>query len=332
MADKDYYHILGVKKGASDEDIKKAYKKLAKKYHPDRNRDDKGAEEKFKKISEAYAVLSDKKKRQQYDMFGSQGFHQRYSQEDIFRGSNIGDILRDFGLGSSDIFETFFGSRRKRPGPKGRGGSFSDMFGNRGGPQGMHFEDMFAGAGPGSAPGAGAHSASSDLKAELSITLEESAFGTEKTVTMQRGPDKEQIKVKIPAGIRDGKKLRISGKGRSDQPGVPPGNLYIKIRIAKHPLFRRDGDDIHLDHRISLSDALLGTTAEVPTIEDGRKVKVKIPSGTQPHTKVRLKGLGGKKMKGGGNGDAYVHVIIDIPKTLNTEQARIIEEMKKAGL
>ena len=331
MANKDYYDILGVKKGASDEDIKKVYKKLAMKYHPDRNQDDKGAEEKFKEISEAYAVLSDKKKREQYDMFGAQGFRQRYSQEDIFRGSNIGDILSDFGLGSSDIFDTFFGSRRRRKAPRGRGGSFSDMFGNRG-PQGMPFEDMFAGGGPGGSAGAGQRSATGDLTAELSITLEESAFGTEKMLAMQRGHDKEQIKVKIPAGIRDGKKLRVSGKGRSDLPGVPPGNLYIKIRIAEHPLFRRKGDDIHLDHHISLSDALLGTTVEVPTIEDGRKVKVKIPSGTQPHTKVRLKGLGVKMMKGDGKGDAYVHVIVDIPKTLNVEQTRIIEEMKKVGL
>ena len=304
MATRDYYDILGVNKNASDEELKKAYRKLAMKYHPDRNPNKKEAEERFKEVNEAYAVLSDKEKRKQYDTFGQEGFRQRFSQEDIFRGFDF-----------EDIFSNLFGGRGRREFRSGgRGGyDFSDLFG-RGG-----YQDM------GRMPQKG-----EDMYYEWPITLEEAAFGGEKKVSLPKGGKVEEIYVKIPPGIPSGKKLRVAGKGVAGRNGGPPGDLYLQISIRNHPIFVREGDDLVVEKEIVFSEAVLGTTMEVPTLEGMKKIKV--PPGTQCHTKMRLKGLGVPHFQGTGRGNEYVKVIVKVPKRVGEKTRRVIEELAKEGI
>ena len=313
MSGKDYYQILGVPKSASPEEIKKAYRKLALKYHPDRNQGDKGAEAKFKDISEAYAVLSDPEKKKQYDMFGADGFHKRFTQEDIFRDFDFGSIFKEFGFGTGgrgpNIFSQIFGG----PGQahfRG-GGPFDSTYGGFGGqPQGMRGQNLVY---------------------ELSLTLEEASKTTDKVISYQVGGRHEKVSVKVPAGISTGKKLRLSGKGQPGSYGGPSGDLYIQINIIDHPLFKREGDDLILMKEIKFSEALLGTEIEVPTI-DKKTLRLKIPPGTQSNAKFRLKGHGMPHMNRAGRGDAFVQVTIGIPKKLNKKQKALAEELAEAGL
>ena len=304
MATRDYYDILGVNKNASDEELKKAYRKLAMKYHPDRNPNKKEAEERFKELNEAYAVLSDKEKRKQYDTFGQEGFRQRFSQEDIFRGFDF-----------EDIFSNLFGGRGRREFRSGgRGGyDFSDLFG-RGG-----YQDM------GRMPQKG-----EDMYYEWPISLEEAASGGEKKVSLPKEGKVEEIYVKIPPGIPSGKKLRVAGKGAAGRNGGPPGDLYLQISIRNHPIFIREGDDLIVEKEIAFSEAVLGTTVEVPTLEGMKKVKV--PPGTQCHTKMRLKGLGVPHFQGSGRGDEYVKVIVKVPKRIGEKTRKLVEELAKEGI
>jgi len=313
MSGKDYYQLLGVSRAASPQEIKKAYRKLALKYHPDRNKGDKGAEAKFKEMSEAYAVLSDSEKKKQYDMFGADGFHKRFTQEDIFRDFDFGSIFKEFGFGTggrgANVFSQIFGG----PGQahyRG-GGPFESAYGGFGGqPQGMRGQDLVY---------------------ELSVTLEEAATTADKVISYQVGGRHEKVSVKVPAGISTGKKLRLSGKGQPGSYGGPHGNLYIQIRVLDHPLFKREGDDLILNREIKFSEALLGTEIEVPTI-DKKTLRLKIPPGTQSNAKFRLKGHGMPHMNRSGRGDAYVHVTIAIPKKPNKEQKALAEELAEAGL
>lgn len=306
---KDYYKILGVPRDASLEEIKKAYRRLALKYHPDRNPGDKEAEEKFKEINEAYAVLSDPEKRRQYDMMGAQAFSQRYTQEDIFRGFDIGDLLKDLGFGTSDIFSFIFGSPGVRRVRIRTGG--------------VPFEETTFFGEEGFAPRRG-----QDLETEVTVTLEEVLRGTERTLRL-RYPDgsEGEIVVKIPPGVQDGQKLRIAGKGG---PGNPPGDLYVRVKILPHPFLRREGDDLYVEREISFSEACLGTTIDVPTLEGTKAVKV--PPGTPSGAKLRLKGLGLPRLKEGGRGDLYVVVKVRVPKTLTSEQREAVEALKRVGL
>jgi len=320
---KDYYTLLGVSKTATADEIKKAYRRLALKYHPDRNKGDKEAEEHFKEINEAYAVLSDQEKRRQYDMFGAEGFRQRYSQEDIFQGFDVGDVLKDFGFGTSDIFSVLFGGG----GGKRRGvryTTFTGPFGQRtAGERGADFSDYFARTGAGPAQGR-------DTVTDLTITLEEAAKGAERLISIQRDDKVEKIAVKIPPGIDTGKKLRVAGKGESGPGGGPTGDLYVRVNVQKHPLFTREGSDIYIDHEINFSQASLGTTIEVPTLNGIKKVKV--PAGTSGNTKLRLKGEGIPHLKGRGKGDAYVRIVIKVPKKLTSKQKELVEGLAKEGL
>jgi curved DNA-binding protein len=320
---KDYYTVLGVNKNATADDIKKAYRRLALKYHPDRNKGDKDAEERFKEINEAYAVLSDQDKRRQYDMFGAEGFRQRYSQEDIFQGFDIGDVLKDFGFGTSDIFSVLFGGGRG----KGRGfryTTYTGPFGQHGAGEGSPgFEDYFARGGTGSSQGR-------DTVSDLIITLEEAAKGTEKLISLQRDGKVEKIAVKIPPGIDTGKKLRVAGKGERAPGGGPSGDLYVRVNVQKHPIFHREGNDIYFDREINFSEAALGTNIEVPTLNGIKKVK--IPPGASGNTKLRLKGEGIPHLKGKGRGDAYVRIAIRVPKKLTSKQRELVEGLAKEGL
>lgn len=301
---KSYYDILGVPKSAAEDDIKKAFKKKAMKYHPDRNENDPKAEEKFKDVNEAYAVLKDKEKRKQYDMFGAEGFRKRYSREDIFSGFDINDVLRGFG----------FGGGGPPPG-------FDDRFGESPGFSGA-FENIFGARARGPRKG-------QDMVSELTISFEEAARGTEKNFTIDRGGRMEDTRVKVPSGISEGKKLRLAGKGYPGTQGGPPGDLYFKVHVQPHPIFKREGNDVVIEHPMKLTDALLGATILVPTLEGEKQVKV--PAGTQPLTKLRLRGLG-IHSRGGGRGDQFVKIIVTYPKTLTPEQAELIESLKKQGL
>ncbi|MFC1890778.1 DnaJ C-terminal domain-containing protein [Thermodesulfobacteriota bacterium] len=312
MAGKDYYQILGVSKSASPEEIKKSYRKLAMKYHPDRNKGDKDAETQFKNISEAYAVLSDKEKKKQYDMFGSEGFQNRYSQEDIFRNSDFGSIFSEFGFGG---------------GGGGRGQNiFSQIFGNAGQTQFRGGGSQFNSFGSRSRPIKG-----KDLVYELSINLEDAFNNSEKIISYQAGGSKQDsVSVKIPKGISSGKKLRLHGKGQAGINNGPPGDLYIQIRVTDHPIFKREADDLHINREINFSEAVLGTEIEVTTIEQ-KNLRLKIPPLTQSNAKFRLKGYGMPHMNAKGRGDAYVTVTIAVPKKLTKKQKKIAKELAEAG-
>lgn len=301
MPETDYYKLLGVSKNASEDEIKKAYRKLAMKYHPDHAKDDKSAEEKFKKISEAYAVLSDKEKRKQYDEFGSAGFHQKYSQEDIFRDFDLGDILREFGFGS---------------------GAFS------GRSSGRHFS--FGGS-PFGAYSGQQQVRGQDLVYELSLTLEEVITGTTKVISFRHDRRSEKITVKIPKGMITGKKLRLAGKGEQSPYGGPSGDLYIQTKLADDPVYIAKEHDLYADRDIRLTEAVLGTRISIPTPE-GRELSLKIPPGTRQGTKLRLPGHGLPHMQGKKKGDLYVSIHIDIPRNLNAEQKMLMEKLAASGL
>jgi len=309
----DYYEVLGIKKDSSTQDIKKAYRKLAMKYHPDRNKGDKEAEEKFKKISEAYAVLSDPEKRKQYDTFGASGFQQRYSQEDIFRGFDLGDILKEFGLGG-------LGGGFRTSG--GEGSPFETFFFQSGGPGGGRTSYRTAAQQP---------VKGSDLTYELSVSLNEILNGSEKTISLRRENKTENVSVKIPKGIKAGQKLRLAGKGSPSPYGGPPGDLFLIINEQPHPVFTREGNNLIVEQRIPFSKACLGSEISLKSLE-GKELKVKVPAGIQPQSKLRLKGHGLPAGKTGGRGDIYVKIAIDIPKSLSSEQKKLIRELAEKGL
>lgn len=297
----DYYKILGIEKSAGAEDIKKAYRKLALKYHPDRNPDNKKAEEEFKKVSEAYAVLSDTKKRKEYDTFGADTFSQRFTQEDIFREFDLNEILRSFGFGGlgGGRGNQFYSYRTTDP--------LSETYGRP-------------------VPQKGG-----DLEYSISITLEESAFGAEKKLSIKKSGQTESMNIKIPPGINSGNKLRIQGKGLPGVNGGPPGNLYLKINITPHQVFRRDGNDIYIEKSILFSEAALGTSVDVPTL-DGATKRIKIAAGTQNNTKIRMKGYGIPHFKGKKKGDQYIKVTVAVPKILTKQQTELIKKLSEEGL
>ncbi len=312
----DYYQVLGVDKKASAEEIKKAYRKLAVKWHPDKNPNNKAAaEEKFKKISEAYAVLSDQEKRQNYDNFGSADqFRQQYSQEDIFRGFDLDEILRSFGFGGArGGGRTNFRTGRRGDGFQNYDDPFSGLFSNGG----RQYTNMAQ--------------KGQDSEYILSISLEESVIGADKKISLQIENRIEDIAVKIPAGISSGKKLRLPGKGLSGYNGGPNGDLYLNISVLPHPIFSRDGNDLYIEKTIKFSQAALGTIIDVPTI-DGTIKRLKIAPGTQNNTKIRMKGFGVPGLKGSSKGDQYVKINIEVPKRLNEKQIKLIEQLATDGI
>ncbi|MBV4419966.1 molecular chaperone DnaJ [Clostridium tyrobutyricum] len=362
MANKDYYEVLGLEKGASDDEIKKAFRKLALKYHPDRNKGNKDAEEKFKEINEAYQVLSDPQKKAQYDQFGTADFNGAGGAQ----GAGFGGFdFSDLG-GFGDIFDSFFG------------GGFS---------QG------------GNSRGRNAPQKGRDLEYALSLTFEEAVFGIKKDVSLSRNENCEhchgtgakegtkphtcdkcggtgqirvqrstplgnfvtmttcdkcggkgtiikdpcphckgkgtvrkhrKIQVNIPAGVDTGNIIPMRGQGEAGVNGGPAGDLYINIRVASSSKFKREEFDIYIDAHISFGKAVFGTTMKVPTI-DG-EVKYDVPAGTQSGTVFRLRGKGISRVNGRGRGDQYVNVIVDVPKNLDENQKEtLIEFMEASG-
>ena len=305
MPKNDYYSTLGVARGAKPEEIKKAYRKLAMKFHPDKNPNDKKAEEKFKELSEAYEVLSDTKRREMYDQFGFAGNNQG------FAGAGAGGGPGGFGG---------FGGFQQGEGSE----QFQDIFGDI-------FGDVFGGARAGRGPGRKQRGA--DLRYTLTIAFEESAIGTEKPVHFMRNrtgrEETARLSVKVPAGVKPGQRLRLAGEGDSGPQGGPAGDLFVIINVQDHPLFKREEDDVLLDLPISYVDAILGTQSEIPTLTS--KVSVKVPPGTHSGQTLRLKGKGFPKAGGFGTGDLLVRILIDTPETLNTKQKELLEELAKTN-
>ncbi len=293
---KDYYQLLGLPRDAGSDAIKKAYRKLALKYHPDKNPGDKQAEEKFKEITEAYAVLSDPEKKKQYDQFGEAGFHQRFSQEDIFRGFDVGDLFREFGIGSDDIFSQMFGGGRGRA-------------------------TYYGGGRPRQIKG-------QDFSLQVSIPLRQAVTGGERRIAFSHGGQNESLQVRIPAGIESGQKLRVAGKGGASPAGGPPGDLYLEISVEADPVFRREGHDLFVTVPVPFSGACLGTSIDVPTLNGEKRVKV--PAGMASGGKIRLRGFG--VAAGGKKGDIYAVVEVLVPGKLTAEQQKLLEKLRDLGL
>jgi curved DNA-binding protein len=317
MAGRNYYEILGVPKTASADDIKKAYRKLAMQYHPDRNPGDKAAEERFKQISEAYAVLGEPAKRQQYDRVGADSFSRTVSQEEIFKDFDFQSILDELGLnlGGGGVFDSLFGR-----GAKGgrRGGVHVDWGGPKAGPQGA----------PGG--GFGGHAKGSDANSDLHVSFYESILGGERVVPVPSPAGGwEQVGVRIPAGVTTGKKLRVHGKGMASPLGGGRGDLYLRVIVDPDPVFTRDGDDIRCEIAVPLTAFVLGGSVEVPTLAGPKRVKV--APGTQAGTSLRLAGMGAAGASGT-RGDLYARLLPVLP-TQPTDTVRgLFEQLAREGL
>jgi molecular chaperone DnaJ len=310
--DKDFYKILGVSKDASDADIKKSYRKLARKYHPDQNQGDAASERTFKDVSEAYSVLSDAEQRQQYDAIRAMGGGARFSAGGA--GGGAGG-----SAGFEDIFGNLFG-QGAATGTRQRTGfsnsnlppEFADLFGG-GGVGGNGFPGGFQSTRP---------QKGADRTASTSISFAGSINGT--TIGL-REPSGEQIDVRIPAGIRDGQKVRVKGKGQPGQAG--PGDLMVTVNVKEHPFFKRDGDNIRVQVPVSFPEAALGAQIEVPTVT-GELVKMRVPAGTPSGRILRLKGRGVKTSKS--TGDLLVSVDVVVPQNLSKEAEAAVEAFRAA--
>jgi molecular chaperone DnaJ len=349
MAKRDYYEVLGVEKGAAAEEIKKSYRKLAVKYHPDKNPGDKTAEEQFKELGEAYEVLCDPQKRAAYDAYGHAAFDRRAGGSARGGFHDPFDVFREvFGGGS--IFEDLFGGGRSDPSQPQRGGDLRyDME--------IAFEEAAhgcekeisvtkperceichgTGAEAGSrsrgCPTCGGRGQVISSRGIFSIAqtcpqCHGAGHVIDKPCKTCRGAGRHdrtsKIKLRIPAGVDSGSRLRSSGNGEAGTRGGPTGDLYVVLHVKPHPIFQRDGDDLLCEVPVSFVQAALGTDIEVPTL-DG-KAPIKIPAGTQPATMFRLKGKGVKNVQGYGHGDLHVRINVEVPTHLSGAQKAKLQE------
>ena len=350
MTKRDYYDILGVAKSASKDEIKKAYRKLALKYHPDKNKDNKAAEEKFKEASEAYHVLSDEKRKNNYDQFGHAAFGS---------GSNQGFGNFDFSSSFSDIFEDFFGDDFM-------GGTRTSRRSNLRGNDlrydlGINLEEAFRGVEKNikyttykkckDCSGSGAEKGSKPINCEYcngrgKVRTSQGFFTIQQTCPQCSGygetigkpcgncngngknQENENLTVKIPKGVDDGTRIRLTGKGEAGSKGGGSGDLYLFISIDTHSIFKRAEENLFFDLPITFSDAALGTTVEVPSIDGGRS-KIKIPPGAQNGKQFRLKGKGMPILRRNTFGDLYIRIITEVPVSLTKRQKELLEEFKK---
>jgi len=357
MAKRDYYEVLGVIKTASPDEIKKAYRKLALKYHPDRNKDDKTAEAKFKEASEAYHVLSDKGRRTNYDQFGHAAFEGAAGRGG-FSNFDFSNIFSDI-FGSDpfdDFFEGFGGARGRgrRRSSDFRGEdlrydlpiSLEDAY------NGKKQEIIFSSSdkcgtcnGSGSEPGSKPISCST-CGGQGQVRSSQGFFTIQQTCPDCAGvgeqisspckeckgigkkQSKKRISTNIPKGVDDGTRIRLSGKGEAGIKGGGNGDLYIFVSVKNHSIFKRAEENLFYEFPISLTDAALGTVVEVPTI-DGSKAKVKVPAGTQNGRQFRLKGKGMPMMRNKNYGDLYIRAITEVPVSLTKEQKNLLEQFKK---
>ena len=351
MAKRDFYDVLGVGKNASPDELKTAYRKLAVKHHPDKNPGDKTSEDKFKEASEAYGILSDQEKKQNYDNFGHAAFEGGGGRQG---GGGFG------GADFSDIFEDFFGDFGG--GARSRGRSSSNNRGSdlrydlsitlqeayEGKKQDIKFsttEKCTTCKGNGSKPG------SSPDKCTVcggngKVRSNQGFFTVQQTCPQCAGTGEEitnpcndcngqgnkqtakKLSVTIPKGVDDGTRIRLAGKGEAGSKGGASGDLYLFINVHTHDLFKRSDENLFFEFPISIADAALGTTIEIPTIDGGR-AKIKIPDGTQNGKQFRLKGKGMPYMRGSGNGDLYVQVNTEVPISLNKAQKELLEKFRE---
>ena len=352
MAKRDYYDVLGVNKNASPEELKSAYRKLAVKYHPDKNPGNKSAEDKFKEASEAYGVLSDKSKKENYDNFGHAAFENG--------GGNQGGFGGFSGADFSDIFEDFFGDfGGGRRGSRGRSSnnrgsdlrydlSISLEEAYEGKKQNIQFstsEKCNSCKGNGSKPGS-SPSRCSYCGGNGRVRSNQGFFTVQQTCPQCAGSGEEitdpcpdcngqgntqiskKISVTIPKGVDDGTRIRLAGKGEAGTRGGASGDLYLFINVKSHELFKRSDVNLFFEFPISITDAALGATIEIPTI-DGKKAKIKIPDGTQDGKQFRLKGKGMPFMRRGDFGDLYVEIKTEVPIYLNKEQKSLLEKFRE---
>ena len=351
---KDYYEVLGVTKEASEKDIKTAYRKLAMLHHPDRS-DAPEAEEKFKELSEAYAVLSDPDKRQKYDQFGHAGINSQYSQEDLFRGVNFEDLLRGFGGGGGgeSIFDMFFGGGGRRGPARGRDLRYDVNLTLEQAASGLETNIDVprtescptchgSGAKPGTKPvtcsncrGSGqvTRAQNTPFGQMVTSTACSKCGGRGQTITSPcsecsgagRVHKNRKINIKIPPGVEDGQHLKLRGQGDAAGPKGDNGDLYVVINILPHPRFQRMDSDLIMEMPISFTQATLGADVEVPTL-NGR-AKIKVPAGTQTGTVFRLRGKGMPRLQGMGAGDLHVKVKIKTPASLTSRQKQLLEDL-----
>lgn len=296
MPKRDFYDVLGVPRGASQEDLRKAYKKLARRHHPDSNQQDPEAAKKFAEITEAWEVLGDEQKRQQYDQFG----HAASGGGHPFQGGNP---FQGFGGGSGMQFD------------------MEDLLGG-----------MFGGGGGGfggQRRGAGRARKGDDVRAEITVPFAVAAEGGEHTLTLQNGSKSERIAVKVPAGIDQGQTIRLAGQGNPGPGGGASGDLLVTVSIAPHPWFRREGFNLVVEAPVTPSEAALGTRIEVPTLSEGTGM-LSIPPGTSSGSRLRLRGKGVRNPKTGERGDQFVSLKIVVPKELSAAAREAYEQLQQA--
>jgi molecular chaperone DnaJ len=354
---RDYYEVLGVPRNASKDEIKNEYRKLALKYHPDRNKSP-DAEDKFKEISEAYAVLSDDEKRTQYDQFGHAGIDQRYSTEDIFRSVNFDEIFRDFGFGFESIFDTLFGGGRGR-GPRGGEDIRYDLE--------LSLEQAYfgfateievprreqcpecngSGAKPGTSPKKCPNCGGTGQIQQVQmagpmrfavrrpcnkcrgrgIVLDKPCNTCRGSAILER---QRRISVRIPAGVDTGSELVMRGEGDASEDGGRRGDLFVVIHVRPHGVFRREGDDLICRIDLNLTKAVLGGEVEIPTLDGTAKITV--PPGTQSGAIFRLRKKGMQGLRSGGRGDELVVVQVKVPSKLTPRQRDLIQDLSREGL
>jgi len=305
MEFKDYYKILGVEKSATQDEIKKAYRKLAMKFHPDRNPGDKSAEEKFKEITEANEVLSDPEKRKKYNTLGA----------------NWKQYQHTGGQGFDDFFSQFGGARRGGGTTYEFSGDMGDLFGNLGGFSDF-FESFFGGAGRrGGFRRTAQQNTAVDVGADLNITLEDAFNGSERQINV----DGKKLKIKINPGTKDGQKLRLKGLGRSRTNAGNKGDLYLNIHILHHPFYEINDDELYYNLDIDLYTAVLGGKEQITTL-NGKTISINIPAGTESEKILRLKGLGLNKDYG--RGDLFVNIHVTVPKNLDEQEKELFNKLK----
>ena len=346
MAKRDYYEVLGVKRGASDADVKKAYRRLAMKYHPDRNTGDaEDAEEKFKEASEAYEVLSDDEKRERYDRFGHAGVDGASGSG--FNAGGFADIGDVFG----EVFGDIFSGGRARRGPRrGRDLQYTLDLSLEQAVRGDRVEISVptlaaceecdgSGAKPGTSP-----SRCGDCDGRGQVRVSQGFFSLQQTCPRCRGAGRivldpcracsghgrverrKTLSVEVPAGVDSGDRVRLTGEGEAGPSGAPAGDLYVQMHVAEHPIFTRDGNHLYCDVPLGFADAALGGEIEVPTL-DGR-VKLKVPPETQTGKLFRLRGRGAPAVRGGAPGDILCRVVVETPVRLSDKQKDILREFK----